>query len=80
MLFRVPLDDHALFHTRIPHRVCGILETKIDLIQKDPELQDPKVNVTYPDYDRLSFWGVPYQFDHVFEPGTEQVKVSPRFV
>lgn len=31
-------------------------------------------SITYPDVDRLSFWGVPYQFDYVFGPGTEQAQ------
>lgn len=31
-------------------------------------------NITYPDDDRLIFWGVPYQFDYVFGPGTKQAQ------
>lgn len=33
-------------------------------------------NITYPDVDRLTFWGVPYQFDYVFGPGTQQAQAS----
>lgn len=33
-------------------------------------------NITYPDVDRLTFWGVPYQFDYVFGPGTKQAQVK----
>lgn len=44
-------------------------------IERDSEYEDPMTNISYPDDDRLSFWGVPYQFDCVFGPGTEQAKV-----
>lgn len=42
--------------------------------ERDPEYDDPMANISYPDVDRLLFWGVPYQFDYVFGPGTEQAK------
>lgn len=45
---------------------------QVEAIEKDEEYEDPMANITYPDVDRLSFWGVPYQFDYVFGPGTEQ--------
>lgn len=48
------------------------------MLENDPENEDPMGNIAYPDDDRLSFWGVPYQFDHVFGPGTEQSKVNMR--
>lgn len=49
---------------------------KIIAIDKDKEYEDPMANITYPDVDRLTFWGVPYQFDYVFGPGTEQTQVK----
>lgn len=48
---------------------------KITAIDRDKEYEDPMANITYPDVDRLTFWGVPYQFDYVFGPGTEQAQV-----
>lgn len=45
------------------------------VIERDSEFEDPMTNISYPDDDRLSFWGVPYQFDCVFGPGTDQAKV-----
>lgn len=59
-------------------RRSGVLCLNVNVIDKNPEYQDPMLNIFYPDYDRLSFWGVPYQFDYVFGPGTEQAKVRPR--
>lgn len=43
-------------------------------IDRDREYEDPMANITYPDVDRLTFWGVPYQFDYVFGPGTQQAQ------
>lgn len=55
------------------------LAVKITAIDRDKEYEDPMANITYPDVDRLTFWGVPYQFDYVFGPGTEQTQVkSPK--
>lgn len=49
---------------------------KITAIDRDKEYDDPMANITYPDVDKLTFWGVPYQFDYVFGPGTEQAQVK----
>ena len=54
----------------------SLLAVKIIAIDKDPEYEDPMANITYPDVDRLTFWGMPYQFDYVFGPGTEQAQVQ----
>lgn len=43
-------------------------------IDRDREYEDPMANITYPDVDRLTFWGAPYQFDYVFGPGTKQAQ------
>lgn len=43
-------------------------------MERDEEYEDSMASITYPDVDRLSFWGVPYQFDYVFGPGTEQAQ------
>lgn len=47
---------------------------KVLVIERDKEYEDPMANITYPDVDRLTFWGVPYQFDYVFGPGTKQAQ------
>ena len=49
---------------------------KITAIDRDKEYDDPMANITYPDVDKLTFWGVPYQFDYVFGPRTEQAQVK----
>lgn len=50
---------------------------EVAAIERDQEYEDPMANIIYPDVDRLTFWGVPYQFDYVFGPGTEQAQVRP---
>lgn len=54
---------------------CILTCWQIKVIENDPDYDDSVVNISYPDDDRLSFWGVQYQFDYVFVPGTEQAKV-----
>lgn len=51
------------------------LLVKVIAIERNQEYEDPMVNITYPDVDRLTFWGTPYQFDYVFGPGTNQTQV-----
>lgn len=48
-------------------------------IERDKELDKPMSKISYPDEDRLMFWGTSYQFDNVFGPGTPQAKVRQRF-
>eukprot|EP00904_Undaria_pinnatifida_P001842 jgi/Undpi1/11659/HiC_scaffold_36.g13954.m1 len=60
---------------RVLCRLRPLQQAEIIAIDKDPEYEDPMANITYPDVDRLTFWGMPYQFDYVFGPGTEQAQV-----
>ncbi|CAM9779321.1 unnamed protein product [Ascophyllum nodosum] len=42
--------------------------------ERDVNCEDPMANIAYPDEDKLTFWGVPFQFDYVFGPSTKQAK------
>ncbi|CAM9184037.1 unnamed protein product [Scytosiphon promiscuus] len=59
---------------RVLCRLRPLQEAEILAIERDQEYEDPMAKITYPDVDRLSFWGVPYQFDYVFGPGTKQAQ------
>lgn len=50
------------------------LALQVLAIEQDGEYEDPMANIAYPDVDRLMFWGMPYQFDYVFGPGTTQAQ------
>eukprot|EP00903_Cladosiphon_okamuranus_P017656 g16259.t2 len=60
---------------RVLCRLRPLQEAEVLAVDRDREYEDPMANITYPDVDRLMFWGVPYQFDYVFGPGTQQAKV-----
>eukprot|EP00752_Nemacystus_decipiens_P003758 g3461.t2 len=60
---------------RVLCRLRPLQEAEALAIDRDREYDDPMANITYPDVDRLTFWGVPYQFDYVFGPGTKQTQV-----
>ncbi|CAM9112685.1 unnamed protein product [Laminaria digitata] len=60
---------------RVLCRLRPLQQAEITAIDRDMEYEDPMASITYPDVDRLTFWGVPYHFDYVFGPGTEQAQV-----
>ncbi|CBJ31988.1 conserved unknown protein [Ectocarpus siliculosus] len=60
---------------RVLCRLRPLQEAEVLVIERGKEYEDPMANITYPDVDRLTFWGVPYQFDYVFGPGTKQAQV-----
>ncbi|CAM9298740.1 unnamed protein product [Ectocarpus sp. 12 AP-2014] len=49
---------------RVLCRLRPLQEAEVLVIERDKEYEDPMTNITYPDVDRLTFWGVPYQFDY----------------
>ncbi|CAM9700612.1 unnamed protein product [Pylaiella littoralis] len=60
---------------RVLCRLRPLQQVEVMAIEQDREYEDPMANIVYPDVDRLLFWGVPYQFDYVFGPGTTQAQV-----
>ncbi|CAM9220071.1 unnamed protein product [Ectocarpus sp. 6 AP-2014] len=60
---------------RVLCRLRPLQEAEVLVIERGKEYEDPMANITYPDVGRLTFWGVPYQFDYVFGPGTKQAQV-----
>ncbi|CAM9110909.1 unnamed protein product [Discosporangium mesarthrocarpum] len=60
---------------RVLCRLRPLQPFECEAIEADPDCEDPVANISYPDFDKLKFWGVPYEFDHVFGPGTRQAEV-----